>query len=82
MPETFLNRCKTSLSNLIASDQVQSADDVMEAFSRGILNFVRHYCDDDHSSSWCFHDKVNNNSNTKDIKKIKKNIDYYKYIHV
>jgi len=58
MPESFLNHCKTSLSNLIASDKVQSSDDVLETFSEGILNFINHYCHNDHSSVWCLHDKV------------------------
>ncbi len=61
MPESFLNKCKASLSNLIASDRVQSSADIYEAFSEGILNLAWHYCYDDHSSSWCLHNKVNSN---------------------
>ena len=36
MPEGFLTHCKAALSNLIASDSVQSADDLLQAFSDGI----------------------------------------------
>ncbi len=53
-----LNHCKASLSNVIASDKVQSSDDILKTFSEGIVNIINHYCDNDHSSTWCLHDKV------------------------
>ena len=55
MPEVFLNSCKTALN---ASDTVADGEDPYTAFSEAILNFFQHYCCDDHSSSWCTHDKV------------------------
>ena len=53
-----MNNCKGALSNLIASERVLESDNPYEAFSEGVLNFVRHYCRDDHASSWCRHVKV------------------------
>ncbi len=58
MPEEFLNHCKASLSNLIASDDVQKAEDPLASFSEAIMNFYSHYCLDDHTSKWCHHNKV------------------------
>ena len=58
IPEGLLTHCKAALSNLIASERVESADDPLTAFSDGILNFIGHYCLDDHRSSWCCHEKV------------------------
>ena len=40
MPEGLLTHCKAALSNLIASERVESADDPLTAFSDGILNFI------------------------------------------
>ncbi len=39
MPEEFLNSCKASLSNLIASDAIQKAEDPLASFSEAIVNF-------------------------------------------
>jgi len=50
--------CKTALSNLTTSDELQQADNSYKAFSDGVQNFLRHYCLDDHTSTWCHHDKV------------------------
>ncbi len=58
MSHSTLNRCKAELKNVIASDRVKGSGDPYEAFSEGFLNFHAHYCLDDHSSSWCYHDKV------------------------
>ena len=58
MSEAFISSCKTALNNLIASERVYDSDDPYSSFSEGILNFFPHYCQEDHSSSWCFHAKV------------------------
>ena len=44
MADVALNACKTSLSTLIASDKVQEAENPLQAFSKGPMNFVQHYC--------------------------------------
>ena len=56
MPDSFLTSCKAALNNLIAT--VVEMEDPYEKFSEGIRNFHKHYCEDDHSSDWCCHDKV------------------------
>ena len=38
------------------------SDEVYKNFSSGLLNFVNHYCSDDHSSHFCDHDKVTQNN--------------------
>ena len=53
-----MGSCKTALNNIIASDRVHESDNPYSAFSEGILNFYSHYCEDDHTSSWCVHEKV------------------------
>jgi hypothetical protein len=58
MPEAFIGSCKAALNNLISSEDIQNADDAFTAFSEGIMNFHAHYCCDDHSSTWCRHNKV------------------------
>jgi len=58
MNEDFISSCKAALSNLIAVDQLYESEDPYQEFSAGILNFHAHYCQDDLSSSWCYHDKV------------------------
>ena len=58
MSEAFLGSCKAALNNLISSDAIQKSDNPFQAFSEGILNFHAHYCEDDHSSTWCHHEKV------------------------
>ena len=58
MSEAFVSSCKVALSNLIASDTVYDSDDPYAAFSEGIINFLHHYCHDDHSSPWCHHAEV------------------------
>lgn len=58
MSEAFIGSCKTALTNLISSDRIQSSDDPFKSFAEGLLNFHRHYCLDDHTSSWCHHEKV------------------------
>ena len=50
--------CKASLSNLVASDAIQSSEDLLALFSEAIVNFYSHYCLDDHTSTWCHHGKV------------------------
>ena len=58
MTEQFLTSCKSALNNLIGSDKVYSSENPFAAFSDGIINFHSHYCLNDHTSLWCFHDKV------------------------
>ena len=58
MPENFIGSCTAAFKNLIASDIIQSAEDPYEAFSEGILNFHSHYCLNNHTSTWCHHEKV------------------------
>ena len=58
MTEPFLTSCKSALNNLIASEKVYDSADPFTEFSDAILNFFCHYCLNDHSSSWCVHDKV------------------------
>ena len=58
MADPFLTSCKIALNNLISSDKIQGSDTPYEDFKEGLLNFHNHYCKDDHSSSWCYHDKV------------------------
>lgn len=59
MPEQLLGSCSSALTNLISSDAVKGHEDPFSAFSEGVLNFHAHYCLDDHTSSWCTHEKVN-----------------------
>ena len=61
MGEGFLNSCKAALSNLISSEVIESSDNPYADFSSAIKNFHDHYCLDDHTSTWCHHDKVSNN---------------------
>ena len=70
MPESFLNHCKAALSNLIASDRLQLAEDPYQSFSDGITNFFSHYCLDNHQSSWCHHDKVGSEKKKKELKSL------------
>ena len=58
MSDAFVNSCKAALSNLISSDKIAASEDPYSAFSSALLNFYKHYCDDDHTSEWCQHDKV------------------------
>lgn len=58
MGEPFLASCKSALNNLISSERIQDSDQAFDDFAEGILNFHSHYCLNDHSSSWCYHDKV------------------------
>ncbi len=60
MTDAFINSCKAALKNMIACERVLEAENPYTAFSEGILNFHAHYCADDHSSSWCWHEKVYN----------------------
>ena len=39
-------------------EELYESEDPYQEFSAGILNFHAHYCQDDHSSSWYYHDKV------------------------
>ena len=52
MTEGLLGHCKSALSNLISSEEVQESDDPLKSFSEAILNFHSHY------SPWCHHEKV------------------------
>ena len=58
MTEGLLGHCKSALSNLISSEEVQESDDPLKSFSEAILNFHSHYCLDIHTSPWCHHEKV------------------------
>lgn len=58
MNEAFINSCKAALKTLICADSVFAKEDPYAAFSEGILNFHSHYVLNDHSSPWCYHDKV------------------------
>ena len=67
MPDSLLNYCKAVVSNLIALERVNQSANPIEAFSDGVTNFVQHYCHDNHISSRCNHNKVNNNNKKKII---------------
>ena len=58
MTDPFIGSCKAALNNLISSDRIQESEDPYKDFFQGILNFHSHYCLDEHSSSWCHHEKV------------------------
>ena len=58
MSEAFLGSCKTALNNLIASEAITEHENPYTAFSEAQLNFLNHYCLNDHSSEWCHHEKV------------------------
>ncbi len=58
MSVEFLRSCKSALRNLISSERIEESDDPYSLFSDGVLNFVSHYCLDDHTSTWCHHLKV------------------------
>lgn len=58
--ETFIDRVKRALKNLMSCAEVLEHDEPLEAFSAGLLNFYNHYCKDLHDSVWCqFHSKTN-----------------------
>ena len=59
MSEGFIGSCKRALNNLISSDRIQASSEPYKDFAEGIRNFYSHYFLDDHTSSWCFHEKVN-----------------------
>ena len=63
MSEGILAHCKAALSNLFVSEQVELASDPLMAISEDILNFVSHYCLNDHTSEWCHHEKVSKKMN-------------------
>ena len=51
---------KTALCNLICCEEVLEGNNLLEAFSMGLLNFHNHYCKDQHDSPWCkFQSKIN-----------------------
>ena len=56
--EAFICSCKAALSNMIAADRLYESEDPYTEFSAGIVNFHAHYCLDEHSSYWCYHEKV------------------------
>ena len=58
MSDNLIVHCKTVLSNLIASVHVQQSHNPYKDFTEGIMNFISHYCLDDHTSSLCHHAKV------------------------
>ena len=58
MSDNLIVQCKAALSNLIASEHVQQSDNPYKDFTDGIINFISHYCLDDHTSSLCHHAKV------------------------
>jgi len=58
MTDDLLTHCKAALSNVIASEVVQQSANPFTEFADGIRNFVDHYCNDSHTSSWCHHPKV------------------------
>ena len=58
--ETFIDRVKRALKNLMSCAEVLEHDEPLEAFSAGLLNFYNHYCKNLHDSVWCqFHSKTN-----------------------
>ena len=55
--ETFIDRVKRALKNLMSCAEVLEHDEPLEA---GLLNFYNHYCKNLHDSVWCqFHSKTN-----------------------
>ena len=58
MNEAFITSCKTALRNLISSEAVLESEDPHASFSDGLMNFYFHYCYNDHTSTWCYHEKV------------------------
>ena len=58
MTDAFIGSSKAALKNLIAAEMVTDSEDPYTSFSEGLLNFHEHYCVDDHSSDWCWHEKV------------------------
>ena len=51
---------KTVLRNSISCEEVLEDSSPPEAFSKGLLNFHSHYCNDQHDSPWCkLHSKTN-----------------------
>lgn len=57
MNEAFITSCKTALRNLISSEAVLESEDPHASFSDGLMNFYFHYCYNDHTSTWCYHEK-------------------------
>ncbi len=60
MTDPLIGSCKAALKHLIATDRVLESEDPYAVFSEGLLNFHAHYCVDDYSSPWCWHEKVYN----------------------
>lgn len=59
--DSFINRAKKSLRNVISSPDVAAASDPLGAFSEALVNLHSHYCLDNHTSEWCkYHSKVSN----------------------
>ena len=57
--ESFIDRVKRALRNLMSCAEVLEDSKPLEAFSEGLLNFYSHYCKDSHDSKWCkFHSKT------------------------
>ena len=51
---------KAALHNLMSCEEVLEDSNPLEAFSKGLLNFHSHYCNNQHDSSWCkFHAATN-----------------------
>ena len=58
--ESFIDKVKHALRNLMSCTEVLEDSKPLEAFSEGLLNFYSHYCKDSHDSKWCkFHSKTN-----------------------
>ena len=64
MGEGFINSCKTALNNLMSSEKIKSSADPYDDFFIAIKNFHAHYCLDDHTSTWCHHEKVRKKINS------------------
>ena len=62
MSEAFFNSCKAHLNNFISSDRIRDSEDPHGDFAAAIVNCHSHYCLDDHSSTWCHHEKVYTNN--------------------
>lgn len=58
MPEAMIGSCKRALNNLISSDTIAESSDPYSDFTTATLNFYKHYVEDDHTSTWCHHEKA------------------------
>ena len=58
MSDAFLRSCKNRLANLISMEAITESENSFSDFADAVRNMYSHYCQDDHTSKWCTHDKV------------------------